>query len=234
MWLQRRLFRKFLLCKIIKILKLSMSWRFNLMARFASSDSINVSLQTMHLSGRVQVVVWPMLKPGLAAREEQEQLSLQNRIERVEFIKANEKVNSRQVAKIKSDKSIANLIYILFFGSILGGVTALAAIAMAHVHRNSIGQQNWVQSHYAWQIRTFWLGSLWSALGLFLVVISFITASAKGLQNRSLNDALITFFNPFMLMGLAIIVISILWFWYRMIKGCVVLNRDEPVGGGLL
>jgi uncharacterized membrane protein len=62
------------------------------------------------------------------------------------------------------------------------------------------------------------------------VVISFITASTKGLQNRSLNDALITFFNPFMLMGLAIIVISTLWFWYRMIKGCVVLNRDETVG----
>ncbi|MDP3331540.1 MAG: hypothetical protein Q8S55_06040 [Methylococcaceae bacterium] len=170
------------------------------------------------------------VKAEAAAREEQAQLSLQNRIERVEFIKANEKVNPRQAAKIKSDKSIANLIYILFFGAILGGVTALAAIAMAHAHRNSIGQQNWVQSHYAWQIRTFWLGSLWSALGLFLVVISFITASTKGLQNRSLNDALITFFNPFMLMGLAIIVISTLWFWYRMIKGCVVLNRDETVG----
>ncbi|MDO9204268.1 hypothetical protein [Methylotenera sp.] len=62
------------------------------------------------------------------------------------------------------------------------------------------------------------------------VVISFITASTKGLQNRSLNDALIIFFNPFMLMGLAIIVISTLWFWYRMIKGFVVLNRDETVG----
>lgn len=170
------------------------------------------------------------VKAEAAALEEQEQASLQNRIERVEFIKANEKVNPRQTAKIKSDKSIANLIYILFFGSILGGVTALAAIAMAQIHRNSLGQQSWVQSHYAWQIRTFWLGSLWSALGLFLVVISFITASAKGLQNKLLDEALITFFNPFMLIGLAMIVISTLWFWYRMIKGCVVLNRDEPVG----
>ncbi len=71
---------------------------------------------------------------------------------------------------------------------------------------------------------------IWGSSGLLLVVVSFITASAKGFQNRSLNDALISFFNPFMLIGLAIIVISSLWFWYRMIKGCIVLSRDETVG----
>lgn len=170
------------------------------------------------------------VKSEAAEREKQAELDLQNRIERVEFVKVNQKVDPKEVAKIKSDKSMANLIYLLFFGSIFGGVTALAAIALAHAHRKSLGQQNWVQSHYAWQIRTFWFATMWGGVGFLLFVGSFIAASAKGLQNRSLNDAFITFFNPFTLIGLALLVISALWFWYRMIKGCVVLNRDEPVG----
>jgi len=170
------------------------------------------------------------IKAEAAAREEQEQLNFQNRIERVEYVKANQKVDKTEIAKIKSNKSIAKLIYFLFFASILGGITGFAAIVLAYIQRNSLGKQNWVQSHFTWQIRTFWLAMIWGSFGILLVVVSFITASAKGLQNRSLNDALITFFNPFMLIGLAIIVISSLWFWYRMIKGCIVLSRDETVG----
>jgi len=170
------------------------------------------------------------VKAEATAREEQGRLDLHKRIERVEYFKANQKADQRDVAKIKSEKSMANLIYFLFFAAILGGITGLAAIVLAHVQRNSLGKQNWVQSHFAWQIRTFWFAMIWSSFGLLLVVISFITASAKGLQNRSLNDALISFFNPFMLIGLAIIIISSLWFWYRMIKGCVVLSRNETVG----
>lgn len=170
------------------------------------------------------------VKAEAAAHEEQGRLDLQNRIERVEYVKANQKVDQTDVAKIKSEKKMANLIYFLFFASILGGITGLAAIVLAYAQRDSLGKKNWVQSHFAWQIRTFWFAMIWSSFGLLLVVISFITASAKGLQNRSLNDALISFFNPFMMIGLAIIVISTLWFWYRMIKGCVVLSRDETVG----
>jgi uncharacterized membrane protein/predicted RNA-binding Zn-ribbon protein involved in translation (DUF1610 family) len=170
------------------------------------------------------------VKSEAAEREMQAQLSLQNRIERVEFINANQKADLNEQAKIKSDKSMANLIYLLFFGSILGGVTAFAAIGLAHAHRKSLGRQNWVQSHYAWQIRTFWYATMWGGIGFLLFVASLITASAKGIASNSLNEAITTFFNPFMLMGLALIVISALWFWYRMIKGCIVLNKNEPVG----
>jgi uncharacterized membrane protein len=71
---------------------------------------------------------------------------------------------------------------------------------------------------------------MWGGIGFLLFVASLITASAKGIASNSLNEAITTFFNPFMLMGLALIVISALWFWYRMIKGCIVLNKNEPVG----
>lgn len=170
------------------------------------------------------------VKSEAAQREIEAQLSLQNRIERVEFINAHQKADPKEEAKIKSDKSIANLIYLLFFGSILGGVTAIAAIGLAHAYRKSLGRQNWVQSHYAWQIRTFWYAALWGGIGFLLFIASLITAGAKGVASNSLNEAITTFFNPFMLIGLALIVISALWFWYRMIKGCIVLNKNEPVG----
>lgn len=169
-------------------------------------------------------------KAEAAERERQADEALLNRIERVEFVKTNQPIDVKEVAKIKSDKSIANLIYILYFGSIFGGVSGLAAIVLAHMHRKDMGKQNWVQSHYAWQISTFWFSLLWGCLGAFLVIASFLTASAKGLQARSLNEAIGSFFNPFMLIGFAMVVIASIWFWYRVIKGCIVLNRDEPVG----
>ena len=169
-------------------------------------------------------------KAEAAEREMLADEALLNRIERVEFVKENQPVDVKEVAKIKSDKSIANLIYILYFGSIFGGVLGLAAIVLAHMHRKDMGKQNWVQSHYAWQISTFWFSLLWGCLGTVLVIASFLTASAKGVQSRSLNEAIGSFFNPFMLIGFAMIVIVSLWFWYRVIKGCIVLNRDEPVG----
>ncbi|HQO17064.1 MAG TPA: hypothetical protein PLG02_08890 [Methylotenera sp.] len=169
-------------------------------------------------------------KAEAAERERLADEALLNRVERVEFVKENQPVDVKEVAKIKSDKSIANLIYILYFGSIFGGVLGLAAIVLAHMHRKDMGKQNWVQSHYAWQISTFWFSLLWGCLGTVLVIASFLTASAKGVQNRSLNEAIGSFFNPFMLIGFAMIVIVSLWFWYRVIKGCIVLNRDEPVG----
>lgn len=169
------------------------------------------------------------VKAEAAEREKQAQLSLQNRIERVEFVQEHQTVDPTEQAKIKSDKSMANLIYILFFGALLGGITAIFAIILAHAYRKPYRAQNWVQTHFSWQISTFWWASLWSGVGILLVVVSFVTASVKGLQNHSLSDALTIFFNPFMLLGSAIIMISTIWFWYRMIKGCILLNRDDSL-----
>jgi len=60
----------------------------------------------------------------------------------------------------------------------------------------------WVESHFRWQIRTFWFSLLWTVVGSLLTVI-FI--------------------------GWLILGINFLWVLYRVIKGAIQLSDDLPV-----
>ena len=57
----------------------------------------------------------------------------------------------------------ANLIYILHLLSLLFGITSLIGVIMAYVNKGSAPV--WVQSHYRFQIRTFWIALLVGAIG---------------------------------------------------------------------
>ncbi len=86
----------------------------------------------------------------------------------------------------------ARIIYVLYLVSLIVGVTSIIGVIMAYVYRADAPQ--WVQSHYRFQIRTFWIGLLYAFLslltviiivGLFFAVFTFIwwiVRSAKGLK----------------------------------------------------
>ncbi len=57
----------------------------------------------------------------------------------------------------------ANLIYILYLLNILFGVTSFIGVIMAYVNKGDAPE--WVQSHYRFQIRTFWIGLLFAVIG---------------------------------------------------------------------
>ena len=57
----------------------------------------------------------------------------------------------------------ANLIYILYLLSLIFGVTSLVGLVMAYVNKSDAPE--WVQSHYRFQIRTFWIGLLFAVVG---------------------------------------------------------------------
>ncbi len=61
----------------------------------------------------------------------------------------------------------ANLIYILYLLSLLFGVTSLIGVIMAYINKS--GAPEWVQSHYRFHIRTFWIGLLFGVIGAFTV-----------------------------------------------------------------
>ncbi len=61
----------------------------------------------------------------------------------------------------------ANLIYILYLLSLLFGVTSLIGVIMAYINKS--GAPEWVQSHYRFHIRTFWIGLLLGVIGAFTV-----------------------------------------------------------------
>ncbi|MBL1270960.1 MAG: hypothetical protein COB25_000785 [Oceanospirillales bacterium] len=97
-------------------------------------------------------------------------------------------------------RNLAVVVYILqglsFF---LGGITGLVGVIINYVKLDDVAG-TWIEPHFRWQIRTFWIGLLWTIIG---VVTSFIIIGW------------------FILMGIAI------WVIYRIVKGALALNDGK-------
>jgi len=87
----------------------------------------------------------------------------------------------------------AKLVYILYLASALIGLTVLVGLVMAYMNRGAVAG-TWAETHYTYQIRTFWIGLLYFAVSAllmmigigfllaFAVVIWAIVRCVKGLQ----------------------------------------------------
>ena len=89
-----------------------------------------------------------------------------------------------------------NIIYYLYLASILVGVTAIVGLIMAYMNRGIAYSQggDWLDTHYTYQIRTFWIGLLYAAIGvvltmavigifvLFAVFVWWVVRCVKGLK----------------------------------------------------
>ena len=94
----------------------------------------------------------------------------------------------------------AQLIYILYFVSVIVGLTAIVGVIMAYMNRGKAG--GYVETHYTWLIRTFWIAVLFSLVGLILAFIGI---------------------------GFLIMVAVFIWAIVRLIKGIQRLGRGEPI-----
>ncbi len=93
----------------------------------------------------------------------------------------------------------ANLIYILYLLSLIFGVTSLVGLVMAYINKGDAPE--WVQSHYRFQIRTFWIGLLLGVIGavtvafvvgiliLVFLFVWWIVRCAKGMKYISQGSA---------------------------------------------
>ena len=103
--------------------------------------------------------------------------------------------------KAKSLRNLTQLVYVLYALSYFAGVTALIGIIINYVKRDEVAG-SWLESHFRWQIRTFWFGLLWAAIG----VATF-----------------------FILIGAVILFANFCWITYRIIKGLLNLNDEKPM-----
>ena len=92
-------------------------------------------------------------------------------------------------------------------GAFLTGWPSIIAVILNYVKRGDV-RGTWLDSHFAWQIRTFWFGLLWVALCVALVVLT-------------LGIGLIVVWLP---LG-----IVTLWFIYRVVRGWVRLGARQPM-----
>ena len=66
----------------------------------------------------------------------------------------------------------------------------------------------WLESHFRWQIRTFWFGLLWVSLCVLFVVVT-------------LGIGILIAWLPLAIVGL--------WFIYRIVRGWMALNDGRPM-----
>nr|WP_067291921.1 hypothetical protein [Marinobacterium profundum] len=107
--------------------------------------------------------------------------------------------DNRDTSTPPQNGSNAKIIYVLYLVSLVVGITALVGLVMAYVYRSEATDCN--KAHYRWQIRTFWIGLLYTLLGalltgigvgfliLLFVAIWFIIRCVKGLQCLERREA---------------------------------------------
>lgn len=109
--------------------------------------------------------------------------------------------NAAPDVKLQSLKTLTTIIYALYAASFVIGITSIVAIVINYVKRDDVAGTI-LESHFRWQIRTFWFGILWGVLGgiTFLIIIGWFILAA-----------------------------DCIWIIYRMVKGWLRLNDDKPM-----
>lgn len=81
-----------------------------------------------------------------------------------------------------SAKKIAALVYALQAIGLFIGITYVVAVVIDYVKASEV-RGTWIESHFRWQIRTFWFSLLWAVVGIFtyLLVIGYFILLAAGI-----------------------------------------------------
>ncbi len=92
-------------------------------------------------------------------------------------------------------------------GAFLIGWPSIIAVILNYVKRGDV-RGSWLETHFRWQIRTFWWGLLWAGLCILLVI-------------ATLGVGILIVWIPLGLVGI--------WFIYRVARGWVRLNERRPM-----
>lgn len=103
-------------------------------------------------------------------------------------------------AKAKGSAKMANIVYILYLAAVIFPMANIIGVIMAYVNKGD--SPAWVQSHYQFLIRTFWI--------TFLIGIIGGITSAFGI-------------------GLLILIALVIWYLIRAIKGMKMLSQDQAI-----
>src|SRR3954470_6256842 len=82
---------------------------------------------------------------------------------------------------LQDDKTLPVVVYALYLAALISaGMTAVVGVILAYVSKGAAPE--WLQSHYVFQIRTFWLSLLFSVIGCVLLPlgIGFVILPAVG------------------------------------------------------
>ena len=92
-------------------------------------------------------------------------------------------------------------------GAFLTGWPSIIAVILNYVKRSET-RGTWLESHFRWQIRTFWFGLLWISLCVLFIIMT-------------LGIGIIIAWLPIAVVGF--------WFIYRIVRGWVALTNGRPM-----
>ncbi|MBD3756135.1 MAG: hypothetical protein IE937_10950 [Gammaproteobacteria bacterium] len=96
--------------------------------------------------------------------------------------------------------TIPLIIYVLYLLNLIVPITSLVGVVMAYINRGDA--VTFLQTHYRFQIRTFWIGLLYGIVGALLTAI---------------------------LIGWLILIFTLVWFIVRCVIGIKYLNKHQAV-----
>ena len=111
-------------------------------------------------------------------------------------------VAARTPEELAGLKNVTMVVYALqALAYMSGGFTAIVAIIVNYVKRDD-ARGTIYESHFDWQIRTFWWSLVWALVGGALA---------------------------FVLVGFAVLFVAWIWMIYRVVKGWLKLTEGKPV-----
>lgn len=106
--------------------------------------------------------------------------------------------------RLRSNKTLTWVIYGLYAASFIIGLTGIVAIVMNYVKRGDVAG-TYLESHFTWQIRTFWISLIAAAVGMLLMLV---------------------------VIGWLVLVADLVWVIYRLVIGAIRLNENRPMVEG--
>jgi len=110
-------------------------------------------------------------------------------------------------SSVESDRTMAVVCYVLHLVGSVAGVTSIVGLILNYVKRSEV-RGTWLESHFRWQIRTFWFGLLWVSLCILFILMTL------GLG--------------ILIAWLPLTIIAV-WFIYRIVRGWLALNEKRPM-----
>ena len=98
-------------------------------------------------------------------------------------------------------KTITAVVYALQAAAYVTGLTALVGVIINYVKLDDV-RGSWLESHFRWQIRTFWWALLWFGIGALLWIV---------------------------FVGMIVVGATCIWLIYRIVKGLLNLYDRRPM-----
>jgi uncharacterized membrane protein len=128
--------------------------------------------------------------------------------------------------QVDSGRSLATVVYAIQAVAVVTALPLVAGVVLNYLKMDEV-RGTWVESHFRWQIRTFWLSLLWGFLLFLAIVVLGLGGLGAAMAGSEIGAAggVISAVMIGAVGGVAIFA----WLLYRIIRGWLRLSENQPI-----